>query len=120
MQSHREIERVCPSTVLCSGLSGAQVEKRGSGRQNAGLVLDPTNRLHLVGVSLGAVLVVVSVLALASVSLQNVLVATVTRELVGHPAAERERGGQEGVKVRSKNTIYHSHKLCQTKTPNHI
>lgn len=54
-------------------------------------MLDPTNGLHLVGVSLGAVLVVVSVLALVSVSLQDVLVATVTGELVGHPAAERER-----------------------------
>lgn len=54
-------------------------------------MLDPTNGLHLVGVSLGAVLVVVSVLALVSVSLQDVLVTTVTRELVGHPATERER-----------------------------
>lgn len=51
-------------------------------------MLDPTDRLHLVGVSLGAVLIVVSVLALVSVSLQDVLVATVTRELVGHPAVE--------------------------------
>lgn len=112
MQSHREIERVCPSTVLCSGLSGAQVEKRGSGRQNAGLVLDPTNRLHLVGVSLGAVLVVVSVLALASVSLQNVLVATVTRELVGHPAAEREReAGRRGSRS-DQRTQYIIHTNC--------
>lgn len=53
-------------------------------------MLDPTNGLHLVGVSLGAVLVVVSVLALVSVSLQDVLVAAVTRELVGHPAAGGE------------------------------
>lgn len=50
-------------------------------------MLDPTNGLHLVGVSLGAVLIVVSVLALVSISLQDVLVATVTRELIGHPAA---------------------------------
>lgn len=64
----------------------------GRVRQNEGLMLDPTNGLHLVGVSLGAVLVVVSVLALVSVSLQDVLVATVTRELVGYPAAERDRG----------------------------
>lgn len=57
-----------------------------------GLVLDPTDGLHLVGVSLGAELVVVSVLALVSVPLQNVLVTTVTGELVGHPAGEgRER-----------------------------
>lgn len=65
-----------------------------SGRQSEGLVLDPTNGLHLVGVGLGAVLVVVSVLALVSVSLQDVLVATVTRELVGNPAAERRRQGR--------------------------
>lgn len=49
-------------------------------------MLDPPDGLHLVGVSLGAVLVVVSVLALVSVSLQDVLVAAVTGELVGHPA----------------------------------
>lgn len=68
----------------------------GEGRQNGGLLLDPTNGLHLVGVSLGAELVVVSVLALVSVSLQDVLVTTVTRELVGHPAAEKERARKEG------------------------
>lgn len=68
----------------------------GSGRQSEGLVLDPTNGLHLVGVSLGAELVVVSVLSLVSVSLQDVLVATVTRELVGHPAAEIERENERG------------------------
>lgn len=59
-------------------------------------MLDPTNGLHLVGVSLGAELVVVSVLSLVSVSLQDVLVATVTRELVGHPAAEIERKKMKG------------------------
>lgn len=64
----------------------------GSGRQCGGLVLDPTNGLHLVGVSLGAVLIVVSVLALVSISLQDVLVATVTRELVGNPAVKKEGG----------------------------
>lgn len=69
----------------------------GSGRQSEGLVLDPTNGLHLVGVSLGAELVVVSVLSLVSVSLQDVLVATVTRELVGHPAAEIEGENEKGV-----------------------
>lgn len=62
-----------------------------TGGQKEGLVLDPTNGLHLVGVSLGAVLVVVSVLALVSVSLQDILVATVTRELVGHPAVREGR-----------------------------
>lgn len=55
-------------------------------------MLDPTNGLHLVGVSLGAVLIVVSVLALVSISLQDVLVATVTRELVGNPAVKKEGG----------------------------
>lgn len=50
------------------------------------LVLDSADRLDLVGVSLSAVLVVVSVLSLVSVSLQDVLVATVTGELVAHPA----------------------------------
>lgn len=60
-------------------------------------MLDPTNGLHLVGVSLGAVLIVVSVLALVSVSLQDVLVATVTRELIGHPAAgEKKKKRQVG------------------------
>lgn len=70
--------------------------RRGS-RQAAsqGLVLDPTDGLHLVGVSLGAELVVVSVLALVSVSLQDVLVTTVTGELVGHPATGGERGRNE-------------------------
>lgn len=61
-----------------------------------GLVLDPTDGLHLVGVSLGAELVVVSVLALVSVPLQDVLVTTVTGELVGHPAVRRERERNEG------------------------
>lgn len=58
-----------------------------------GLVLDPTDGLHLVGVSLGAVLIVVPVLALVPVPLHDVLVSTVTGELVGHPAGE---GGREG------------------------
>lgn len=54
-------------------------------------MLDPADGLHLVGVSLGAELIVVSVLALVSVSLQDVLVTTVTGELVGNPAAGKER-----------------------------
>lgn len=74
-----------------------------------GLVLDPTDGLHLVGVSLGAELVVVSVFALVSVSLQDVLVTTVTGELVGHPAVggrERNEGGMrsELLKCISKKT----------------
>lgn len=75
-------------------------------------MLDPTNGLHLVGVSLGAVLVVVSVLALVSVSLQDVLVATVTRELVGHPAAEREREGGESRRVAEFNMEGSCAKIC--------
>lgn len=75
-------------------------------RQSGGLVLDPTNGLHLVGVSLGAVLIVVSVLALVSVSLQDVLVATVTRELIGHPAA----GGKWKKKTKKTGGV----KLAQT------
>lgn len=63
------------------------------GRQSEGSLLDPTDGLHLVGVSLGAVLVVVSVLSLVSVSLHDVLVTTVTRELIGNPAAGTQRGG---------------------------
>lgn len=83
-----------------SGLSRFKVSKRvrvsirqvWSDRQSEDLLLDPTNGLHLVGVSLGAELIVVSVLALVSVSLQDVLVATVAGELVSHPAAEGEEG----------------------------
>lgn len=66
------------------------------GRQSEGSLLDPTDGLHLVGVSLGAVLVVVSVLSLVSVSLHDVLVTTVTRELIGNPAAGTQRGGGGG------------------------
>lgn len=93
----------CSVTAVCPGVRGEffsfLILRLGQAGKNEGLVLDPTNGLHLVGVSLGAELVVVSVLALVSVSLQDVLVATVTRELVGDPAArggggeEREEGG---------------------------
>lgn len=81
-------------------------------------MLDPTNGLHLVGVSLGAELIVVSVLALVPVSLQDVLVATVTRELIGHPAAggkwgEKKTGGVrqaeiDGCKQELKLITIHS------------
>lgn len=63
------------------------------------LVLNPAERLDLVGVSLSAELVVVSVLALAPVSLKDVLITTITWELVRHPATverERDRGREEG------------------------
>lgn len=99
---------VCPGFKLRKGFRESLFFQVGSGRQKEGLVLDPTDGLHLVGVSLGAVLVVVSVLALVSVSLQDVLVATVTRELVGHPAAWREGGSQGHIKeynISSKQTF---------------
>ena len=51
-------------------------------------MLNSADRLDLVSVSLGAVLVVVFELSLASVSLQDVLVATVAGELVGHPTGK--------------------------------
>lgn len=74
-------------------------------------MLDPTNGLHLVGVSLGAELIVVSVLALVSVSLQDVLVATVTRELIGHPAAKRKRQ----CVVKAKTFVNIQRTNCQSK-----
>lgn len=98
----------CSVTAVCPGVQGEfffLILRLGQAGKNEGLVLDPTNGLHLVGVSLGAELVVVSVLALVSVSLQDVLVATVTRELVGNPAAKggRERG--EAGESRSDQVI---------------
>lgn len=54
-------------------------------------MLDPADGLDLVGVGLGAVLIVVPELSLASVSLQDVLVSTVAGELIGHPAVDKER-----------------------------
>lgn len=54
-------------------------------------MLHPANGLHLIGVSLGTELIIVSELALTSVSLENVLVSTVTGELVGDPPRKRER-----------------------------
>lgn len=104
----------CSVTAVCPGVQGEfcfLILRLGQAGKNEGLVLDPTNGLHLVGVSLGAELVVVSVLALVSVSLQDVLVATVTRELVGNPAAkggrERERGGRVSQgQIKEYNTSF--------------
>lgn len=54
------------------------------------LLLNPADWLNLVAVGLGAVLIVVSVFSFIPVPLKDVLVSTVTRELVGHPAEEAE------------------------------
>ena len=63
----------------------------GASQWGASLVLHAADRLDLIGVSLGAKLVVVFELALTSVSLEDVLVSTITRELVAHPPVEEER-----------------------------
>lgn len=70
-------------------------------------MLHPANGLHLIGVSLGTVLIIVSELALTSVSLENVLVSTVTGELVGHPPIKergrgRGRGEAQHAKIRAR------------------
>ena len=51
-------------------------------------MLHAADRLDLIGVRLGAEVVIVFVLALTSVSLEDVLVSTVTGELVAHPPVE--------------------------------
>jgi len=56
-------------------------------------VLDSTQRLHLGGLSVGAPLSVMFVLAAVTIALHDVLVTTVTGELVAHPAGGRGRGG---------------------------
>ncbi len=55
------------------------------------LLLNSAHRLDLIGVCLGAVLVVASVLCLVSVPLKDVLISTVTGKLIAYPAA-REKG----------------------------
>jgi len=44
----------------------------------------------------GAELPEVFVLPTVTITLHDILVATVTRELVGHPAAEKEEGLNQG------------------------
>lgn len=51
------------------------------------LLLNSAHRLDLIGVCLGAVLVVASVLCLVSVPLKDVLISTVTGKLIAYPAA---------------------------------
>lgn len=58
-------------------------------------LLDSTQRLHLEGLSVGAPFSVVFVLSAVSITLQDVLVATVPGELVAHPATEG--GGKEAM-----------------------
>lgn len=52
------------------------------------LVLDPPDRLNLGSLGMGAKLAVTLVLSTATVTLNDVLVATVSRVLVAHKAAE--------------------------------
>lgn len=54
-------------------------------------LLDPTQRLHLEGLSVGAPLPVVFVLAAVAITLHDVLVTTVTWKLVAHPSIRGER-----------------------------
>ena len=56
----------------------------------APLVLDPTDGLDLGGVGVGPEFPVVSVLASVAVALHDILVATITRVLVAHPARRGE------------------------------
>lgn len=72
------------------GAGGGKEWRVGTGADKASL-LDSTQGLHLEGLSMGAPLSVVFVLAAVSITLQDVLVTTVARELVAHPA----RGGGE-------------------------
>lgn len=55
------------------------------------LLLDPPDGLNLGGLGVGAKLAVTLELSSATVRLQDVLVATVSRVLVAHKAAERNK-----------------------------
>lgn len=63
-------------------------EKKENGRRKDTLflVLDSTDGLDLGGVSVGAELPVASVLASVPVTLHDVLITTISRVLVAHPA----------------------------------
>lgn len=80
------------------GAGGGKERRVGRGALQASL-LDSTQRLHLEGLSVGAPLSVVFVLAAVSIALQDVLVAAVPWELVAHPAREgrREEAREEAV-----------------------
>lgn len=76
------------------GRSGGGKE-REAGRGGRGVsLLDSAQRLHLEGLSVGAPLSVMFVLATMTVTLHDVLVTTVTWKLVAHPAGGG--GGGEG------------------------
>lgn len=59
-------------------------------------LLDSTQRLHLEGLSMGAPLSVMFVLAAMTITLHDVLVTTVTWKLIAHPAGRGEREGWRG------------------------
>lgn len=61
-------------------------EKNGRRKDMLFLVLDSTDGLDLGSVSVGAELPVASVLASVAVTLHDVLITTITRVLVAHPA----------------------------------
>lgn len=54
-------------------------------------MLNSAHRLDLIGVCLGAIFIVASVLSLASVSLKDVLISTVTGKLIANPAAREKQ-----------------------------
>lgn len=66
----------------------AEEEIRKCDGSVAFLVLDPPDGLDLGSLGVGAKLTVTLVLSSATVTLHDVLVATVARELVAHKAAE--------------------------------
>lgn len=61
-------------------------EKNGRRKDMLFLVLDSTDGLDLGSVSVGAELPVASVLSSVAVTLHDVLITTITRVLVAHPA----------------------------------
>lgn len=63
----------------------------GRERRLQASLLDPTQRLHLEGLSMGAPLSVVFVFTTMPVALHDVLVTTVTWELVANPTAGRKK-----------------------------
>lgn len=86
---------------------GRKEEGRREGRyRKEGLrrvlsLLDSTDGLDLEGLSVGAELSVVLVLSSVTVTLHDVLVSTVTRILVAHPAVEeREMFSTQGLLLK--------------------
>lgn len=75
---------------------------RGWERRLRVSLLDSTQRLHLEGLSMGAPLSVMFVLASMTITLHDILVTTVTWKLVAHPA---RRGEREGWRRRGKQRL---------------